>query len=75
MSALTAEQVIGLLTSYTRETGASVEVLLVGALALQVYAYQDRLTRDLAAEVVGSIEALTEFLSRHHIPAELTANF
>ena len=75
MSALTAEQVIGLLTSYTRETGASVEVLLVGALALQAYGYQDRLTRDLDAEVVGPIEALTEFLSRHSIPADLTTNF
>ena len=75
MSALTAEQVIGLLTSYTRETGASVEVLLVGALALQAYGYQDRLTRDLDAEVVGPIEALTEYLSRHSIPADLTTNF
>ena len=75
LSALTAEQVIGLLTSYTRETGASVEVLLVGALALQAYGYQDRLTRDLDAEVVGPIEALTEFLSRHSIPADLTTNF
>jgi len=75
LSALTAEQVIGLLTSYTRETGASVEVLLVGALALQAYGYQDRLTRDLDAEVVGPIEALTEFLSRHSIPADLTNNF
>ena len=75
MSALTAEQVIGLLTRYTRETGASVDLLLVGALALQAYGYQDRLTRDLDAEVVGSIDRLTEFLSRHSIPADLTTNF
>lgn len=75
MSALTAEQVIGLLASYTRETGASVEIILVGALALQAYGYQDRLTRDLVAEVVGSIDSLTEFLSRHSIPADLTTNF
>lgn len=75
MSALTAENVIELLTNYTRQTGASIEVLLVGALALQAYGYHDRLTRDMDAEVVGSIEALTEFLSRHDIPADLTANF
>ena len=75
MSALTAEQVIELLKSYTRETGASVEIILVGALALQAYGYQDRLTRDLDAEVVGSIDNLTQFLSQHSIPADLTTNF
>lgn len=75
LSALTAEQVIGLLRSYTTDTGASVEILLVGALALQAYGYRDRLTRDLDAEVVGSIDSLTEYLSRHSIPADLTTNF
>jgi hypothetical protein len=75
LSALTAEQVIGLLTRYTSETGASLEVLLVGALALQAYGYQDRLTRDFDAEIVGSVDTLTEFLSRHSIPADLTTNF
>jgi hypothetical protein len=75
LSALTAEQVIELLTNYTRETGESVEILMVGALALQAYGYQDRLTRDLDAEVVGSIEPLTDFLRQHSIPADLTTNF
>lgn len=75
LSALTAEQVIELLTNYTRETGDSVEILLVGALALQAYGFQDRLTRDLDAEVVGSIEPLTEFLRQRSVPADLTTNF
>ena len=75
MSALTADQVIQLLTDYTRETGASLDILLVGALALQAYGYQNRLTRDLDAEVVGSVDTLTEFLSQHSIPADLTTNF
>jgi hypothetical protein len=75
LSALTADQVIELLTNYTRETGASLDILLVGALALQAYGYQNRLTRDLDAEVVGSVDTLTEFLSRHSIPADLTTNF
>jgi hypothetical protein len=65
LSALTADQVIELLTDYTRETGASLDILLVEALALQAYGYQNRLTRDLDAEVVGSVDTLTEFLSRH----------
>jgi hypothetical protein len=75
LSALTAEHVIELLANYTRDTGASVDILLVGALALQTYGYKNRVTRDLDAEVVGSIEGLTEFLRRHSIPADLTPNF
>lgn len=75
MSTLTADQVITLLTDYTRQTGVPVDVLLVGALALQAYGYQNRLTRDVDAEVVGSVEALAEFFSQHHIPADLTENF
>ena len=50
-------------------------MLLVGALALQAHGYRDRLTRDLDAEVVGSIDRLAEYLSRHSIPADLTTNF
>jgi hypothetical protein len=75
LSALTADHVIELLTTYTRETGVSVDVLLVGALALQAYGYQDRLTRDVDAEVAGPVEALAEYFSRHQIPADLTSNF
>ena len=75
MSALNVEEVIALLENYTSQTGVSLDVLLVGALALQAYGYQDRLTRDVDAEIVGSVEGLAEFLSRHQIPADLTANF
>jgi hypothetical protein len=75
LSALTASHVIALLSEYTKQSGASLDVLLVGALALQAYGYEERLTRDVDAEIEGSIEALTEFLNRHHIPADLTANF
>ena len=75
MSTLTADHVIVLLSEYTKQTGVSVDVLLVGALALQAYGYQDRLTRDVDAEVSGSVEALAGFFSRHQIPADLTENF
>jgi len=75
LSTLTADQVIELLRDYIRQTGATVDVLLVGALALQAYGYQDRLTRDVDAEVVGSVEALAEFFSQHQLPADLTENF
>ena len=75
MYTLIADHVIALLKDYTRQTGATVEVLLVGALALQAYGYHDRLTRDVDAEVVGSVEALAGFFSRHQLPADLTENF
>ncbi len=75
MSTLTADHIIALLTDYTRQTGAAVDVLLVGALALQAYGYQERLTRDVDAEVAGSVEALAGFFSQHQIPADLTENF
>jgi hypothetical protein len=72
---LTADHVIALLKDYSRQTRATVDILLVGALALQAYGYQDRLTRDVDAEVVGSVEALAEFFSSHQLPADLTENF
>jgi hypothetical protein len=75
LSTLTAEAVIALLKTYTDETGVSVDVLLVGALALQAYGYSDRLTRDVDAEVVGSVEALVGFFRQRQIPADLTTNF
>lgn len=75
MSTLTADQVIQLLADYAEQTGAPVDVLLVGALALHVYGFEDRLTRDVDAEVVGSIDALAAFFRQHRIPADLTENF
>lgn len=72
---LTADHVIALLKDYSRQTGVTVDILLVGALALQAYGYQDRLTRDVDAEVVGSVEALAGFFRSHQLPADLTENF
>jgi hypothetical protein len=75
LSALTVDYIIGLLKTYAAQTGDSVDILLVGALALQAYGYQDRLTRDVDAELDGAVEPLADFLNRHHIPADLTTNF
>jgi len=75
LSALTTEDIIALLQDYARQTGASLDVLLVGALALQTYGFRDRLTRDVDAEVDGSVEALSKFLRQRQIPADLTTNF
>ena len=75
MSALTIDHLITLLADYTKQSGRSLDVLLVGALALQAYGNQDRVTRDVDAEVSGPIEELAEYLRRHDVPADLTTNF
>ena len=75
MPTLTADRLIQLLTDYTRQTGASVDLLLVGALALQAYGFHDRYTQDIDAELVGSLEPLHAFFLAQQIPAGLTENF
>jgi hypothetical protein len=72
---LTADQLIELLTQYVTETGDSVDLLLVGALALQAYGVHDRATCDIDAELRGSLTPLLEYLTARKIPADLTQNF
>jgi Nucleotidyltransferase of unknown function (DUF6036) len=72
---LTADRLIDLLSEYTRQTGTPVDLLLVGALALHAYGYQDRLTNDVDAELPGSLDALQAFFSARDIPADFTNNF
>jgi hypothetical protein len=72
---LTADRLIALLSDFTHQTGASVDLLLVDALAFHAYGYADRLTNDVAAEVTGSLDALQAFFAAQEIPADLTTNF
>lgn len=72
MSTITTDRLIELLSEYVRQTGTSVDFLLVGALALQAYGYRDRLTRDIDGELAGLIEPLAQFLMAQNIPADLT---
>ena len=75
MPTLTAKHLIELLTQFVDETGSSVDILLVGALALHTYGISDRATRDVDAEIGGSLAPLLDYLTRHQIPADLTQNF
>lgn len=75
MSTITTDQILDLLERYVEETGTSVDLLLVGALALQAYGCSDRATQDIDAEVSGPIDRLLQFLTAHNIPADLTQNF
>ncbi len=57
-----------------RQTGAAVDLLLVGGLALQAYGYADRSTQDVDGELVGDLEPLVQFLKEHQVPADLGEN-
>lgn len=68
MPTLTTDHLIDLLTQYVADKAASVDLLLVGALALHAYGVVD-------AELDGPLKPLADFLRQHHIPADLTQNF
>ena len=75
MPTLTTDHVIDLLARYVADTGASVDLLLVGALALHAYGVSDRATRDVDTELDGPLKPLAEFFRQQQIPADLTQNF
>ena len=72
MPTITADWLIELLSEYVRQTGRVVDLLLIGALALQAYGYRDRLTQAIDGELAGPIEPLAQFLMAQNIPADLT---
>lgn len=74
MSRLTTDRLIALLTDYVRKTGATVDLLLVGGLALQAYGEVDRATQDVDGELVGELAPLVQFLAERQVPADLGEN-
>lgn len=74
MSQRTTDQLISLLTEYIHVTGASVDLILVGGLALQAYGVPDRATQDIDGEFIGDLIGLAQFLTDRHVPADLGAN-
>lgn len=74
LSPITHNQLITFLKEYVQDTGRSVDLLLVGGLALQAYGYADRSTQDVDAEVVGDLDSLAQFLREHQVPADLGEN-
>jgi hypothetical protein len=69
---ITSDRLIQLLEQFVRESNQPVDILLIGALALQAYGYHDRYTQDVDAEVSGHLDQLANFFSAQHIPADLT---
>jgi hypothetical protein len=74
LSPITHNQLVTFLKEYVRDTGKSVDLLLVGGLALQAWGYADRSTQDVDAEVAGDLDSLAQFLRRHQVPADLGEN-
>lgn len=48
------------------------DLLLIGALALQCYGFRDRLTNDVDGELNGPLHPLVQFLADNGVPADLT---
>ena len=74
MPPLTLDRLSALLDEYVRQSGKPVDLLLVGALALQGYQVSDRATQDLDGELVGELEPLVQYLGDHGIPADIGEN-
>ncbi|MCA9471072.1 MAG: DUF6036 family nucleotidyltransferase [Nitrospirales bacterium] len=75
MQPLTLSHILPYFVEYHRQTGHSVDLLLVGGLALQAYGYSDRATVDIDGELIGEFESLLDFLHKKQIPADLSENF
>lgn len=71
MSALTLDRLCTLLREYVNQTGCSVDLLLIGGMAMLAYGHPSRATIDVDGELRDGVRSLNAFLSRHNIPANL----
>ncbi len=74
MSALTLDRIVTLLEDFVRQTGAQLDLLLIGRLALHAYGAAEAQAEDLDAELVGYVDELGVYLKRHEVPASLSEN-
>lgn len=68
---LTLDHLRTTLRQYADSTGHSVDLLLIGGLAMLAYGHPSRATIDVDGELRDHVRSLAEFLSRHHIPSNL----
>ena len=74
MSPLNLDAVKDLLDEYIRQTHCSLDLILIGGLALQAYGVHGRVTVDVDGELAGELEPLLEFLRSRQVPADLGEN-
>lgn len=74
MSLINLDAVKGLLDEYVRQTHRSLDLILIGGLALQAYGVHERVTVDVDGELAGELEPLLEFLRARQVPADLGEN-
>ena len=72
MPTITADRLIALLEQFVKTTGQPIDLLLVGALAMQCYGLRDRYTNDVDGELTGPLQPLVTFLTGEGVPADLT---
>lgn len=68
---LTLDQLRATLRQYTDSTGHSVDLLLIGGLAMLAYGHPSRTTIDVDGELRDHVRSLADFLSGRHIPSNL----
>lgn len=72
MPTITADRLIALLKQFVETTGQPIDLLLVGALAVQCYGLRERYTNDVDGELSGPLQPLVRFLTDEGVPADLT---
>lgn len=72
MPTITADRLIALLEQFVETTGHPIDLLLVGALAMQCYGLRERYTNDVDGELIGPLQPLLTFLTDKGVPADLT---
>ena len=68
---LTLDHLRATLRKYAASTGHSVDLLLIGGLAMLAYGHSSRATIDVDGELRDHVRSLADFLSHHHIPSNL----
>ncbi len=74
MPQLDLDSVIHTLKAFSNREKKSLQMILLGGLALHHYGMEERSTIDIDAEVVGDLESLFHFLKSKKIPSDLSEN-
>lgn len=74
MSQVNLEKIIDFLKEFAWSRKNSLQIILVGGLAVQYYGMGERATIDIDAEVTGDVKGVFEFLKSKHIPADIGEN-